>query len=77
MLMGVPITQPKVARVVDDSVAAQAGFQPGDLIKEIDGRKIDSFVDVQRIVTVSAGVPLSIRGAAWRSELTLSARRRR
>jgi regulator of sigma E protease len=73
MLMGLPITQPKVARVVDDSVAAQAGFQPGDLIKAIDGRKIDSFVDVQRIVTVSAGVPLSILVQRGDQELTLSA----
>ena len=60
MLLGVPITQPKVAKVVEGSVAAEAGFQPGDLIKQIDGRTIDSFVDVQRIVTVSAGVPLKI-----------------
>ncbi|MGI9514068.1 MAG: RIP metalloprotease RseP [Anderseniella sp.] len=55
MLAGIPITQPKVASVVENSAASEAGFLPGDLITEIDGRKIESFTDVQRIVSVSAG----------------------
>ena len=58
MLAGVPITQPKIASVVENSAASDAGFQPGDLITAIDGRKIDSFMDVQRIVSVSAGTDL-------------------
>ena len=63
MVMGLPITQPKVASVVEGSVAQEAGFQAGDLITRIDGRQIDSFTDVQRIVTVSAGVPLGASGS--------------
>ena len=55
MLAGIPITQPKVASVVENSAASKAGFLAGDLITEIDGRKIESFMDVQRIVSVSAG----------------------
>jgi len=55
MLAGIPITQPKVASVVENSAASKAGFMAGDLITEIDGRKIESFTDVQRIVSVSAG----------------------
>jgi len=73
MVMGVPITQPKIASIVENSAAAEAGFQPGDLIKEIDGRKIDSFVDVQRIVTISAGVPLSILVDRGGEDVQLSA----
>ena len=38
-----------------DSAAAAAGFKPGDLVVAIDGSKIDSFADMQRIVSVSAG----------------------
>ena len=56
MLAGIPITQPKVASVSENSAASVAGFLPGDLITEIDGRKIESFTDVQRIVSVSAGM---------------------
>ncbi len=61
MLAGIPITQPKIASVVENSAAAEAGFQPGDLITEIDGRKIESFTDVQRIVSVSAGTTLDFK----------------
>ncbi len=58
MLIGIPVTQPKVASVVPQSAAAEAGFQPGDLIVGIDGREIASFTDVQRIVSVSANTQL-------------------
>ena len=42
------------------SPAAAAGFQPGDLVTAIDGRKIDNFVDMQRIVGFAGGHPLTI-----------------
>lgn len=73
MVMGLPITQPKVASVVDGSAAQEAGFQPGDLITQIDGRQIDSFVDVQRIVTVSAGVSLNFMVERNGQQITLTA----
>ena len=38
-----------------DSVAAQAGFQPGDVITAIDGEKIGDFNAMYRTVTGSAG----------------------
>ena len=40
---------------------------PGDLVIGINGNKIDSFADMQRIVSVSAGEPLNVeveRGSA-------------
>ncbi len=43
-----------------NSAAAAAGFQPGDLVKSIDGRKIDSFSDMQRIVSVVLALQLKI-----------------
>jgi regulator of sigma E protease len=46
--------------VQEGSAAATAGFMPGDLILSIDGYRIDSFSDMQRIVATSAGVPLTI-----------------
>jgi regulator of sigma E protease len=46
--------------VQPDSAAAKAGFQAGDLVLSIDGSKIDSFSDMQRIVSMSAGTTLVI-----------------
>ena len=50
----------RVDAVVGDSAAAAAGFQPGDLVLAIDGRRIDSFADMQRIVSTHAGQTLAI-----------------
>jgi len=50
----------RVDSVQPGSAAAAAGFQPGDLVVAIDGRAIDSFGDMQRIVSTSAGETLSI-----------------
>jgi regulator of sigma E protease len=46
--------------VQPSSAAAAAGFEPGDLVVAIDGGKIGNFSDMQRIVSVSAGVPLTV-----------------
>lgn len=51
---------PRIAAVEPGSPAAMAGFQVGDVIVSIDGTKIDSFSDVQRIVTFSPGRELNI-----------------
>jgi len=50
---------PEIAKVAPDSAAAAAGFAPGDLIISINGNKIESFEDMQRIVQTSSDVPLS------------------
>ncbi len=42
-----------------DSAAAKAGFQPGDLVVSIDGKAIDSFGDMQKIVSEASGVTLA------------------
>ena len=60
MVVGKQIAVPRVSAVEAGSPAATAGFQPGDLVTAIDGRKIDNFVDMQRIVGFSGGHPLTI-----------------
>lgn len=47
---GRPIVLPMVGSVAADSAAEAAGFQSGDRIVSIDGTKIGSFEDVQRVV---------------------------
>lgn len=56
---GKPSTTARVDKVEAGSAAQLAGFQVGDVVVSIDGSKIDSFTDMQRIVGTSAGHPLS------------------
>ena len=56
-----------------DSAAAAAGFQPGDVVLSINGRAIDSFADMQRIVSVSAGEPLTFEVDRGGARVTLKA----
>jgi regulator of sigma E protease len=58
MLFGKQETAARVDEIIPDSAAAAAGFQPGDVVLSIEGRPIESFSDMQRIVSVSAGQPL-------------------
>jgi regulator of sigma E protease len=59
-LFGKPITSPRIDTILPGSAAETAGFKPGDLVQSIDGRAIDNFADMQRIVAGSAGRQLAI-----------------
>lgn len=67
MTVGKQTTSARVDTVQSGSAAQSAGFKPGDLVVAINGEKIESFSDMQRIVSISAGETLSIdvdRGGA-------------
>lgn len=59
-LFGRTITEPRVDQIQPDSAAVAAGFETGDLIVSINGSAIESFSDMQRIVSTSAGRELAI-----------------
>jgi len=73
IIVGKQTTSARVDAVQPGSAAATAGFQPGDLVLSIDGEKIDSFADMQRIVSISSGEPLKIVVERKNSEVTLTA----
>jgi regulator of sigma E protease len=52
--VGVQVTAPRVDELVPDGAAIGAGFKPGDVIVSIDGQAIETFADMQRIVSASA-----------------------
>lgn len=58
-VVGRAIATPVVDGVQPGSAAAEAGFKPGDRVVSIDGGPIDSFEEMQRVVSTSADVPLS------------------
>jgi regulator of sigma E protease len=57
--LGKPSTTARVDKVEANSAAAAAGFQVGDIVTSIDGTRIDSFSDMQRIVGIRAGEKLT------------------
>ncbi len=58
--LGRPVTAPRVDALMPGGAAEAAGFLPGDLIVEIDGKAIDSFSQIQQIVTLAAGNLLTV-----------------
>ena len=73
MVFGKQSTAARVESIQADSAAAAAGFQPGDLVLSINGRSIDSFAEMQRIVSTSAGEPLVIEVDRGGTRVTLKA----
>ena len=58
MVLGEPITPARVDQVTPNSPAARAGFQPGDLIVEADGRPVTNFDTVRELIILRTGVPI-------------------
>ena len=73
MLFGKQSTAARVESIQPESAAAAAGFQPGDLVLSINGRPIESFAEMQRIVSTSAGETLTIEVDRGGTRVTLKA----
>jgi regulator of sigma E protease len=56
---GKPNQSARVDTVQESSAAATAGFKSGDVVTAIDGKAIENFTDMQRIVSSSAGTPMT------------------
>ncbi len=72
-LYGKFVSEPVVAEVRPDSPAAAAGFEPGDRFVRVDGSSVESFADVQRLVSGRAGDPIEFVMARDGGEVTLTA----
>jgi regulator of sigma E protease len=73
LVYGRQVTTPRVDSVQPESAAAEAGFKPGDLVVSIDGRAIENFTDMQRIVGASPDRALKIVIDRNGEQVTLSA----
>ena len=60
MLVGSPVTEPRVDEVLPGSAAEQAGIQKGDLVISIQGSEIKNFSDLQQAVITRAGEELAM-----------------
>jgi len=55
MTFGQVVGEPKIGAVQPDSAAAEAGFEPGDVIRSANGRRVETFSDLTMIVRLSSG----------------------
>jgi regulator of sigma E protease len=58
MFYGKQASPARVNTVFPESAAAEAGFKTGDLVLSINGKKIETFADMQRIVSINPGETL-------------------
>lgn len=58
MMQGIPTNEPIITEVTEDSPAAEAGMQNGDLVTNIDGKAIANWDELVAIVQDNAGNPL-------------------
>ncbi len=58
MAVGRPFTPPEVGAVLGESAAAEAGLRPGDRFVALNGRTVERFEDIQRIVQLNPGVEM-------------------
>ena len=72
-IYGKPSTAARVDSVQENSAAAAAGFLTGDVVTAIDGHAIDSFTEMQRIVSTSAGKKLAVQVERAGNQVTLNA----
>ncbi len=73
MFYGKQTTSARVDAIQPESAAAAAGFKPGDLVLSIDGRPIETFADMQRVISGSAGETLAVQVDRGGEHLTLKA----
>src|SRR5690606_36104886 len=72
-IYGKMVSEPTVAEIRPDSPAEAAGFLPGDRFVAVNVRTVDTFSDVQRLVSGRAGDPIVFVMARGDEEVTLTA----
>ncbi len=70
---GLYLSKPVVGKIIENSPAETAGIKPGDIIKELNRIKIESFEDISRIIGSSKGEKLNmiVEREGERLEITL------
>ncbi len=75
--IGRPHILPVAETVIAGSAAEEAGIKPGDRIVSVDGRQIETFMDLQSIVMLAADETLTMVVDRNGEDVTLSATPRR
>lgn len=73
VFLGKPIIPPIVSEVIEGSAAEEAGMMIDDRILSVDGVNVESFTDLQRIITASADQQIVLLVARDGNEVELDA----
>jgi len=73
MIYGKQSMSARVDTVQADSAAAAAGFHIGDVVLAINGKPVEDFAEMQRVVSESAGESLDVKVDRKGSQLVLKA----
>lgn len=73
VFLGKPIIPPIVSEVIEGSAAEEAGMMVDDRILSVDGVNVESFTDLQRIITASADQQIVLLVARDGNEVELDA----
>jgi regulator of sigma E protease len=60
MVLGQPVTEPVIGQVHPNTAAAEAGLKAGDRILAVNGKAVDRFQEIQRIVRLEIEQPLEL-----------------
>ena len=77
MAFGETVVKPLIGTVAEDSAAAEAGFEPGDLILSLNGAPVRDFNDMAARIKLSSGSELTFLVERGDETLTLKATPRR
>jgi regulator of sigma E protease len=70
---GQSVTKPVIGKVMPNSAAAAAGFQPGDRFVSVQGTPISRFEQIQQIIGLNTGTPVTIVVERQGHDVTLTA----
>ena len=59
LVLGKQVAVPRIDAMTPATAAAAAGFKTGDLVVSVDGKPVEGFSDVQRIIAISPRRPLT------------------
>ena len=68
-IYGKPETKPIVSEVMKESAAEAIGLKAGDIITELDGKKISSFEQIRGIIALHPNIEISIKYVRDRNEV--------
>ena len=72
-IIGQPFTPPEIGGVIPGSAAERAGFREGDRVLRVDGRAIERFEEIQRVVQLNLDQPIEFVVLRDQREVALNA----
>ncbi|MGH7391385.1 MAG: RIP metalloprotease RseP [Candidatus Rokuibacteriota bacterium] len=70
--VGRPVWPAVIGRIAEDSPAAAAGLRTGDVVVAVQGRPVEHWEDLERVIAASEGRPITLRARRGDAEPTIT-----